>query len=723
MARDFSAKEAKTLIKKHESYLVSLTQAKGLELLFRDKIKQAVDVYAENEVLNVLAKVPVEELNRDKKGIRVKSLADDGYVDLATLHLATEEEISDVNGISDDTAFSIKKTVNRFADSVRREIKLKLSIDNRDEFSTEIVRAVSIFKNGRKYVSKCKSLLKDHYGKVTLSIHGLMPGTKSVGWLFVSKKNKAAALTAYNELNSLLNGEYGAQANELIDGINAVLKTDKVDAWEDFSKHTVEFYNILEEIAPEYLGADDTVYGLPEELALDIQKVPVDLNGLKCTLRRYQELGLKYILHQGRVLLGDEMGLGKTIQAIAAMVSLRNSGATHFLVICPASVLANWRREITKHSDLDAIKIHGADRASALKQWIEHGGVGVTTYETTAFFQLEEGFTFAMAVVDEAHYIKNPQAMRSRNTKKLCKLATNVLFMTGTALENDVDEMISLISALQPKIAAQVESMKLMAFAPQFRQTVAPVYYRRKRDDVLKELPDLIENEEWCEMTAEEERVYESCVLEKRFADARRVSWNAPDLKKSSKAARLLEIVEDAQADNRKIIVFSFFLDTVRAVCRLLGDKCVNPINGSLDPNRRQEIIDEFDAAPAGSVLPAQIQSGGTGLNIQSASVVVICEPQFKPSTENQAISRAYRMGQSRNVLVYRLLCEDTVDESVTELLKRKQSVFDAFADESVAAADTIEIDESAFGDVMERELERIREKRGDVSPVIEKEI
>ena len=239
----------------------------------------------------------------------------------------------------------------------------------------------------------------------------------------------------------------------------------------------------------------------------------------------------------------------------------------------------------------------------------------------------------------------------------------------------------------------------------------------------MKELPDLIENEEWCEMTAEEERIYESCVLEKRFADARRVSWNAPDLKKSSKAARLLEIVEDAQADNRKIIVFSFFLDTVRAVCRLLGDKCVNPINGSLDPNRRQEIIDEFDAAPAGSVLPAQIQSGGTGLNIQSASVVVICEPQFKPSTENQAISRAYRMGQSRNVLVYRLLCEDTVDESVTELLKRKQSVFDAFADESVAAADTIEIDESAFGDVMERELERIREKRGDVSPVIEKEI
>lgn len=95
----------------------------------------------------------------------------------------------------------------------------------------------------------------------------------------------------------------------------------------------------------------------------------------------------------------------------------------------------------------------------------------------------------------------------------------------------------------------------------------------------------------------------------------------------------------------------------------LLGKRCTNPINGSVTPQRRQEIIDEFDKAPAGTVLVAQIQSGGTGLNIQSASVVVLCEPQFKPSIENQAISRAYRMGQTRNVLVYRLLCEDTVDE------------------------------------------------------------
>ena len=117
---------------------------------------------------------------------------------------------------------------------------------------------------------------------------------------------------------------------------------------------------------------------------------------------------------------------------------------------------------------------------------------------------------------------------------------------------------------------------------------------------------------------------------------------------------------------------------------------------------------------PAGTVLVAQIQSGGTGLNIQSASVVVLCEPQFKPSIENQAISRAYRMGQTRNVLVYRLLCEDTVDEKIMSTLESKQAIFDAFADKSVAAAESQEIDDRTFGNIIKEEIDRINAKHGN---------
>ena len=135
-------------------------------------------------------------------------------------------------------------------------------------------------------------------------------------------------------------------------------------------------------------------------------------------------------------------------------------------------------------------------------------------------------------------------------------------------------------------------------------------------------------------------------------------------------------------------------------------------ITGSIPPARRQEILDEFEAAPAGTVLVAQIQSGGTGLNIQTASVVVLCEPQFKPSIENQAISRAYRMGQARTVLVHRLLCEDSVDEKITALLEEKQALFDAFADDS-AVAERLEVDEAAFGNLLQEEIDRINRKNG----------
>ena len=171
----------------------------------------------------------------------------------------------------------------------------------------------------------------------------------------------------------------------------------------------------------------------------------------------------------------------------------------------------------------------------------------------------------------------------------------------------------------------------------------------------------------------------------------------------------MLEIIEEAKEEGRKVIVFSFYLDTIKKISKLLGNQCTEIINGSVSPKHRQEIIDEFESAPAGRVLVSQIMAGGTGLNIQSASVVIICEPQIKPSIESQAISRAYRMGQSRNVLVYRLLCSDTIDERMSGILSKKTNVFNAFAGQSVAA-DNIEIDSAAFTHMIEEERKRIKE-------------
>lgn len=201
------------------------------------------------------------------------------------------------------------------------------------------------------------------------------------------------------------------------------------------------------------------------------------------------------------------------------------------------------------------------------------------------------------------------------------------------------------------------------------------------------------------------------------------MSWNVGDLHNSSKANRLLEIIEEAESEGRKVLVFSYFLDTIRKIYDFLGDRCLNPINGSVTPQRRQEIIDEFNEAPAGTVLVSQIQSGGTGLNIQAASVVVICEPQLKPSIENQAISWTYRMGQVRNVLVYRLLCPETIDEKITAILEEKQAIFDAFADKSVAAKESLELDKTTFGELIKAEIDRINAKNGTSTNVSSEEI
>ena len=170
------------------------------------------------------------------------------------------------------------------------------------------------------------------------------------------------------------------------------------------------------------------------------------------------------------------MGLGKTVQAIATMVSLKNTGASHFMVICPASVVTNWCREVIKHSKLRVTKIHGTGRNQALKSWIRTGGVAVTTYETTAYIAADDLKTIDLIVVDEAHYIKNPDARRTVNVKRLCRLSERLLFMTGTALENKVEEMVALIDVLQPKIADSVKDLMFMSNAPQFRNRVAPVY-------------------------------------------------------------------------------------------------------------------------------------------------------------------------------------------------------------------------------------------------------
>ena len=713
MARPFSSSDAKRALSEHERLKAKLSEIHASVDAFSGEVLAACDKITAKAANKLLADIPVEEINRDKKGIRVKALRDRGYNTVADVNAAAAFSLVSVNGISKEGAAEIKKIAAQMADEAKKDVKLRLSVDDKTPETTKLVTALCRYKGALPVVSNCEALEDEYASRLAFAAEDLSAAAGTFKWMFASDEKKQKATAAFSVLNEAVTGDYARTVTGSAEELRKLKFITDRAAWQQFSEDPVGFYNALEQLAPDLLGNDDAVYGLPEDLAAGVAEQDFFPDGLLCTLRRYQEWGVKYVLHQGRVLLGDEMGLGKTVQAIAAMVSLKNTGATHFLVVCPASVLSNWCREVAKMSRLNVIRVHGAYRDMAFEFWKNTGGVAVTTYETTGALEFADDFRFSMLVVDEAHYIKNPAAQRTANVKEIGAHAERMLFMTGTALENKVDEMIALIEILQPEVAQSVKSVAFMSSAPQFRTRVAPVYYRRKREDVLTELPELIESKEWCTLGAAEEAVYERWVLAKNYAQARRVSWNADTLEDSSKAQRLAEIVDEAAQSGRKVLVFSFFLDTVARVTELLGSRCMQPITGAVPPARRQEIIDEYEKAPDGAVLVAQIQSGGTGLNIQSASVVVICEPQFKPSIENQAVSRAYRMGQTRSVLVYRLLCDDTVDEKITDLLESKQAVFDAFADDSAAAEETLSIDDAGFGNIINEEIERINAKNG----------
>ncbi|MCB0056385.1 MAG: DEAD/DEAH box helicase, partial [Caldilineaceae bacterium] len=416
------------------------------------------------------------------------------------------------------------------------------------------------------------------------------------------------------------------------------------------------------------------------------------------SLRGYQSFGARFGLVQRKVVIGDEMGLGKTVEAIAVLAHLRANGSHHALVICPAAVVTNWVREVSSKSKLAAHRLHGPDRGAAAEYWRRKGGVAVTTFDSLNWLhQNVSGLKeLACVVIDEAHYIKNPDAIRTRNSRRLLDSCERAILLTGTPLENRIEEFRNLIGYLRPDLVVDATEI-----APRrFRRQVAPAYLRRNQEDVLTELPELVEVEEWLPLTGADAAAYRDAVSAGNFMAMRQAAMIGGD--KSAKVARLVEIVEEAEDNGRRVVVFSYFRDVLDQVAAALPGRVFGPLTGSVAPIKRQEMVDQFSNAGHGAVLVAQIVAGGVGLNIQSASVVVICEPQLKPTMEWQAVARARRMGQLESVQVHRLLSEEGVDQRIREILARKAELFAEFA----RISETAESAPEAY-DVSEAELAR----------------
>lgn len=657
-----------------------------------------------------LANIPVEELKRSKAGIRTASLEEAGCSTLLDLHRLSGSELLSIPGIGEKQAASIRVITEEFLRKIRQRERIRLSLETNDTGSRRLIPVIARYRKASVVCRDAEGLSEPMH----LFLRDTVASVKirnRFRWIFSLPGTREETQKAVLALRDFMESPQYKRAEHLLGAFDKALQTDEQAAWEDFKQNSAAYYALIEQLTGQQIPSELLYSSIPARLASEIAETRIDLSGLKGNLRAYQKFGVQYILHQKKVLLGDEMGLGKTIQAIAVMAHLYSENPEcRFLIICPASVLINWCREIRKFSDLRVHLLHGSFLEDSFKEWKEHGQAAVTNYESMRKLsgRIDHQMHLDLLVIDEAHYIKNPLAQRTLNIRRLDDESDRILMMTGTPLENRVEEMCELIHFIRPELTGTIREYAALTHTTAFREELAPVYLRRQVEEVLNELPPLVEKEEWCRITMEDAISYAKQLQDRNFMGMRRVSFLQEDLKTSSKALRLQELCDLAREEGKKVILYSYFRETIRKLLAFLGDACIGSITGSTSVPERQSILDRFTDAPAGKILVCQIQAGGTGMNIQTASVVIFCEPQIKPSLEKQAISRVYRMGQIQTVLVFRLLCENTIDEAILRILDEKQEVFDQYADESVLAdaADSL-ADRSWVEGVIEEERKK----------------
>ncbi|MEF9906133.1 DEAD/DEAH box helicase [Streptomyces sp. P9-A2] len=683
----------------------------------RAALKPICDMAAEQ----ALDAIPVARLKEVTEGrLRLGEVERSGLRSVRQVLDAGSYRLRQVPGVGQRTADQVIAAARQISDAVRETTAVHIDVDRPEPRTTSLVMALHVLvgagPDARRAVDTAMAL-SERLGPLLAEAK---PAAGRLRMLLVGQVKRARALEAVAEVRRLTEEAAQGGVPELLAQASVDLlrgTSTEVAAWVDFELRSAEYYSLLAEISgrrPDTAAAEGF---LPDEVAERVRDQMLDDTHRRVSLRGYQAFGARFALAQRKVILGDEMGLGKTIQAIAALAHLAAEGQSHFMVVCPASVLINWTREIEARSKLRVMPLHGPDRQEAFADWKGRGGVGVTTFDALRGFPAPGGGELGMLVVDEAHYVKNPKTRRSQAVTEWSGHCERVLFMTGTPMENRVAEFRSLVQILQPHLAGAVGDRDGVAGSKAFRKAVAPVYLRRNQQDVLTELPALQQTDEWEELSASDEDAYREAVRAGNFMAMRRAAYARPE--KSAKLNRLREIVEDAAGNGLKVVVFSNFRDVLGAVKDTLdgarsngGGQVFGPISGSVPPARRQQLVDEFAAVPGHAVLVAQIEAAGVGLNMQAAAVVIICEPQIKPTIEHQAVARAHRMGQVRSVRVHRLLTTRGVDERMVEMLKNKTRLFDAYARRSAVAEstpDAVDVSDTAMArQIVEEEQARL---------------
>ncbi|MEU8743932.1 DEAD/DEAH box helicase [Streptomyces parvulus] len=708
-----------------------------------DAVRAALKPLHDEAVEQALDAIPVARLQDVTGGrLRLGAVEKSGLATVRAVLDAGPYRLRQIPGVGQRTVDQIVAAARQLAEAAGEAAAVHLDVDRPEPRTTALVAALHVLVGAGPEARRALDTAAGLARRLDPLLAEARPAAGRIGLLLAGRERKARALKAVTGIRSLTEEAERDGTPELLAQASVDLlrgPAGDLAAWTDFELRSAEYYGVLGEIAGHTSDTAAAEGFLPDDIAERVRGLRLDDSRRRVSLRGYQAFGARFALARRRVILGDEMGLGKTIQAIAALAHLAAGGHTHFLVVCPASVLVNWTREIEARSTLPVRPLHGPDRRDAFADWGARGGVAVTTFDSLRGFPDPGGDAGgppggepegggpdrppapAMLVVDEAHSVKNPQALRSQAVDRWAARCERVLFMTGTPMENRVAEFRNLVRMLDPEVADRLGDGTGLTGSVAFRRAVAPVYLRRNQEDVLTELPSLQHTDEWEELSAADEDAYREAVREGNFMAMRRAAYARPE--KSAKLGRLREIVREAGENGLKVVVFSNFRDVLRVVEADLTaadgaeprpyGPVFGPLTGAVPPARRQSLVDGFTAVTGPAVLLAQIQAAGIGLNMQAASVVIVCEPQIKPTIEHQAVARAHRMGQVRPVRVHRLLAAGGVDERMVRLLERKTRLFDAYARRSAVAEATPDAVDVSDTDLARRIVEEEQARLG----------
>ena len=473
------------------------------------------------------------------------------------------------------------------------------------------------------------------------------------------------------------------------------------------------------------------IKGIPVEVADNLLEEVRALNevpilpvpaGLRATMRPYQERGYSWLMKNLKLgfgaLIADDMGLGKTLQVIAAIEALKEAGELDrekVLVVLPTTLMTNWKREIAKFAPGLTVDIyHGTGRS--LAPIASRADVILTTYGMMRRdFDVLAAEKWRVLVLDEAQAIKNTESGVSKAARAFP--IRQVIAMSGTPVENRLSEYWSILSVVQPGLLGNEEEFRTTFARPiecdhdpkaveVFRQLTAPFMLRRLKTDksIIADLPEKLTSDRYVDLTIDQAALYQRTLNShltklaeyeakndkpKRAAQvlslitALKQICNSPSqyeknwskMPDSGKGTALLELLDQCRNENRKMLVFTQYREMgerLQAWIESTTGKKPDFLHGGVSIKERMRMVDTFQEDPSVDVMIISLKAGGTGLNLTAASVVVHYDLWWNPAVENQATDRAYRIGQERDVLVYRMISAGTFEEKVNEMLAAK---------------------------------------------------